>query len=438
MIAKIKRYFEIEERGSTIGREVNGGIVTLLAGIYIVMVHPMIMSYAGMDPARVFTSTAIAAGLGTLVMAFLGKLPIMLAPGMGINAFVAFTVCLGLGFHWSVAILAIFFGGLCFIVMSVTGLREKIIYAIPDTLKKAVAFGIGFFIAIIGLNNAGILNSGGGTPLAINAITSGGPLVAIIGLFLMFVLYAQKIPGSIFIAIIVAAIVGIPLGVTQIPEGFRFFSMPAAPYLPSDVIAGLHTVSLPQFFIVFLTLLIVEIFDTVATFAGLAEQSGLKDKNGNILNCKRALLSDAITTPIGAAFGATTVTSYIESSAGMAAGARTGFASVITGIGFLFALCFSSVFMLIPAAATAPALIFVGFLMLGALAKTELKELTVGLPVFMTVLMMVASYDISKGLAYGFVTYILTMVFSKRIKEISIPTWVLGGIFLLYIFFSPK
>lgn len=429
----IDKFFGITELGSTVPREIIGGIVTFFSMVYILAVQPGMMSAAGMDTGQVFTATAISAGVATLVMAFIGKLPIALASGLGINAFIAFSVCGAMGFTWQTAISAVFVEGIIFIVLSVTAVREKIIDGIPDTLKKAVALGIGMFIAIIGLVDAGILNTGGATPLAINSITSGAPLVAIIGLILMIALYTSKVPGGIFIAIVAATLIGIPFGVTKgIPN---IIGIPSAPYTPADIVGGLAGVNVLDFIVVFISLLFIYMFDTISTFAGIAEQGNLKDKNGRIRNVKGGLLSDAIGTVFGSLIGATTVTSYIESGTGVASGARTGLASVVTGVLFLVALVFSPLFLAIPSAAVAPALIFVGFLMLGAVTGLDFKNIEVGLPVFITMVMVPASYSISEGLAWGFVSYTLVKICNKKSKEISIPTWILTAIFLIKILF---
>jgi AGZA family xanthine/uracil permease-like MFS transporter len=365
-------------------------------------------------------------------MAFVGKVPIALACGLGINAYVAFTVCGAMGFTWQTAMAAVFVEGILFIILSLAGIREKIISAIPMELRKAVACGIGLFIAVIGLAGGGILAVGGGTPIAINPVTQGAPLVTVLGLIILIVLYVLKVPGSIFIAMIAAAIIGIPLGVTNISE-FSIFGLPAAPYMPADILQGLKTVPIIDFIVVFFSLFFVDLFDTVSTLAAVALQANLMDKNGNIVNVKGALLSDAVGTTVGALFGATTVTSYIESATGVAVGGRTGLTALVTGLLFLLALVFAPLFAIIPGAATAPALIFVGYLMLGAAAGTDLKSVEVGLPFFVTLLIIPMSYSISTGLAWGFVTYTLVKVMGKKAKDISPATWILTLLFLVKI-----
>jgi AGZA family xanthine/uracil permease-like MFS transporter len=435
MVKVLDNYFSITSRGSKVSKELIGGLITFLSMMYILALQPSVMSAAGMEASRVFTTTALTAGVATLVMAFLGKLPIALASGLGINTFIAFNLCApvengGLGFHWQMAILAVFIEGILFIVLSVTGIREKIIKGIPNTMKKAVALGIGLFIAFIGLADAGILQAPNGMPIM--GVGKLGPtaIVAIISLILMIVLYTKKVPGSIIIAIIIATLAGIPLGITTAPA-----VSVAAPYTPVDIIKGIAggSFNFMEFVAAFLSMLMIDMFDTLGTFAGLAETGNLKDEKGDIINQKQGLLSDAIGTVFGSMFGATTVTSYIESGSGIGAGARTGLASVVTGVLFLLCIPLYGIIGWIPTAAVSACLIFVGFLMLGSISNLNLHDIDIGLPTFITMLMIAGTYSISQGLAWGFVSYILVMVFSNKTKEIQLPTWVLSAIFILYL-----
>jgi AGZA family xanthine/uracil permease-like MFS transporter len=430
MAKSLDSYFEIKSRGSTVLREITAGIVTFLSMVYILAVQPGIMSAAGMDVGRVFTGTALSAGIATLIMAFIGRIPIALASGLGINAYIAFTVCGMMGYKWETALTAVLIEGLLFILLTITGLRELVVKAIPDVLKKATSVGIGMFIAVVGLKNADILVTGGGTPMGINAVTSGPQLVAALGLVILIILYALKVPGAVFIAIIASTIISIPLGVVSIPDGFSLLSKPPAPYFFDFDFTNILTI---DFVVIFFSLLFVDFFDTISTLAGIAHQGNLLDKDGNIINCKEALLSDAIGTTLGSIFGATTVTSYIESATGVSSGGRTGFASVITGILFLVALFLSPLFLLIPGAATAPPLIFTGVLMLGSVTGLNFREIDVSLPVFITILMIPMSYSISTGLAWGFLSYTVVKLFMGKLKEISITTLVLSLIFLAKI-----
>ena len=426
-------YFSISQRGSRLSTEIIAGIVTFASMVYILAVQPNIMSAAGMDPSAVFTATAISAGFATILMGIYGRIPIALASGLGINAFIAFTICGTMGFPWQVALAVVFVEGLIFLIISLLKIREKIVDAIPETVKKAVGLGIGLFIAVVGLESAGMLSVGGGTPIALHSITSGTPLVAVMGLIILIVLYALKVPGSIFIAILATTIIGIPFHVTAIPEGFKFFSFASAPYTPFDIIAGLEAVNPIQFLTVMIALLFVDIFDTVATLISVAHQSNLMTKDGKIVNVREAMITDAIGTMFGSLVGAITVTAYIESSTGVAVGGKTGIASVVTGLLFFVSLIFAPLFLLVPGAATAPALIFVGFLMLGTISQIDLKNIEIGLPIFITMLILPFSYSIGTGLAWGFISYVLVKCAMRKFKEINLTTWILTIIFLIKI-----
>ncbi len=353
--------FKIKERGSTVSREIVAGITTFLAMAYILAVNPDILSQSGMNKGSVFTATAVSAAIATLVMAFVANLPVALAPGLGLNAFFTYSVVLGMGCSWQFALTAVLLEGILFIILSLVGVREAIIKSIPASLKKAVSVGIGLFICIIGLSNAGIVGTDTGTTIGFENLnlSHASALVAVIGLIITIVLFILKVPGAILIGIALTTIVGIPFGVTKVPEGFTPFSTPEAPHL--FAFEWQNVLSL-KFLVVFFTFLFTDMFDTIGTLMGVAEQGNLKDKEGNILNAKGALLSDAIGTVAGACLGTSTVTSFVESSSGVAAGGRTGLTSVVTAGFFVLSLFLSPLFGLIPSAATAPALIFVGYL----------------------------------------------------------------------------
>ena len=393
----MEKLFKLQERQTTISKEIIGGITTFLAMAYILAVNPSILSGSGMEWGPVFTATAIAAGIATLVMAFVANLPVALAPGLGLNAFFTYTVVLGMGCSWQLALTAVFIEGLLFVILSLCGVREAIIRSIPEGLKKAVAVGIGLFIAIIGLVNAGICTTDTGTTIGfVNFnMQHATAIVAILGLIITIVLYTLKVPGAILIGIIITTIIGIPFGVTTIPEDFKPFSLPSKPYLFAFDFKGIAISSvtgkfsfavLGQFFVIFFTFLFTDLFDTIGTLLGVAEQGNLKDENGEVLNVKGALLSDAIGTVAGAALGTSTVTSFVESSSGVAAGARTGLASLVTGILFLLSLFLSPLFFLIPSAATAPALIFVGYLMMKSVVDIQFDDPTEGIPAYLRLL----------------------------------------------------
>jgi AGZA family xanthine/uracil permease-like MFS transporter len=322
-----------------------------------------------------------------------------------------------------------------FIVLSFFGVREAIIKSIPASMKKAVAVGIGLFICLIGLSNAGIAASDTGTIIGFNNfnLEHSAAIVAILGLVITIVLYVLKVPGAILIGIAITTIIGIPFGVTSIPEGWKPFSLPEKPFLFKFEWGGVLSV---KFFVIFFTFLFTDIFDTIGTLVGVTEQGGLVDEEGNIPKVKGALLADAIGTVAGACLGTSTVTSFVESSSGVAAGGRTGLASVVTSIMFVLALFFTPLFALVPSAATAPALIFVGFLMMKSVTSIDFEDVTEGIPAFITIMVMPFAYSISKGIAFGMISYVIAKVAGKKTKEIPLVTWILAVVFLFDIVFE--
>ena len=433
----MEKLFKLKERGTTVSKEIIAGITTFLAMAYILAVNPGMLGSIGngMTFGSVFTATAIASAVATLVMAFWANLPVALAPGMGLNAFFTYTVCFGMGCSWQLALTAVFVEGIIFIVLSIFGIREKIINAIPSGMKKAVAVGIGLFIALIGLANAGIVSSDTGTIIGfVNFnMSSKTAIVAMLGLVITIVLYLLKVPGAILLAIIATTIIGIPFGVTTIPAGWKPFSLPAAPLFCKFEWASVLSV---KFFVIMFTFLFTDLFDTIGTLMGVTQQANLVDKDGNIPNAKAALMSDSIGTVVGACLGTSTVTSFVESSSGVAAGGRTGLTSVTTGVLFLLALFMTPVFALIPSAATAPALIFVGFLMLQQVVDIDFKDPTEGIPAFITIMVMPFSYSISKGIAFGMIAYVIAKCAGKKVKDIPVATWILAVIFIADIIFE--
>jgi len=368
-------------------------------------------------------------------MAFCANLPVALAPGLGLNAFFTYSVVLGMGCSPAFALTAVLLEGVLFILLSVFGIREAIIKSIPLNLRKAVAVGIGLFITLIGLVNAGIVAGDTGTLVGfVNFdMKHACAIVAMLGLVITIILYTFKVPGSILVGIIITTIIGIPFGVTSIPKDFAPVSTPAAPNLFMFEWGGVLTV---KFFIVFFTFLFTDLFDTIGTLLGVAEQANLKDKEGNVVNAKGALLADAVGTVVGACLGTSTVTSFVESSSGVAAGARTGLASVVTALLFLVALFLSPLFALIPAAATAPALIFVGFLMMRSVMGIDFTDISEGIPAFITIIAMPFSYSISKGITFGIISYVLCKVVAGKSKQIPLVTWILAIVFLFDIIFE--
>lgn len=431
----MEKFFKLRERGSTVHREVFGGITTFLAMAYILALNPGILKDCGMSQGAVFTATAVSAGIATLVMAFCANLPVALAPGLGLNAFFTYTVVMQMGCSWQFALTAVFLEGLLFVILSLFGIREAIVKSIPVSMRKAIAVGIGLFVTLIGLSNAGIVRQASGTLIEfVNLSTSNpGPLVAIIGLIIIIVLNILKVPGAILLGVILTTIISIPFGITSIPKNFSPVSVPAAPYFFQFEFS--HVLTL-KFFVVFFTFLFTDMFDTIGTLLGVAEQANLKDKDGNIVNVKGALLSDAVGTMVGACLGTSTVTSFVESTSGVATGARTGLASVVTGVLFFLALFLSPLFALVPSVATAPALIFVGYLMMKSIAKIEFSDPTEGIPAFIAIISMPFAYSISKGISWGIIAYVICKVAGGKAKQVSIVTWILALIFIADIIFE--
>ncbi|MDR0554507.1 MAG: NCS2 family permease [Treponema sp.] len=429
----MEKLFKLKEHNTTFQREVLAGLTTFLTMAYILAVNPGMLSETGMGWGGVFTATALSAALATLVMAFAANLPIALAPGMGLNAFFTYTVVLGMGYAWQLALTAVLLEGVLFIMLSLLNVREAIIKAIPANLKKAVAVGIGLFIALIGFTNAGVVVNSGGTIIGLGDISSGSALLALIGLVITIVLYANKAPGSILLGILITTIVGIPLGVTKLPENFSPVSLPEAPLFWRFDFSQILSFN---FFTVFFTFLFVDIFDTVGTLVGVTTQGGLISKKGEIPRVKQALLADAIGTVGGAVLGTSTVTCYVESSAGVAAGGRTGLTALSSAVLFIAALFLSPVFLLIPSAATAPALIVVGFLMMRPVTGIDFSDPTEGIPAFLAMVMMPFAYSVAEGIVYGVLSYVILKALTGKFKDITVVAWILFAVFVLRFFIS--
>ncbi|HPE88149.1 MAG TPA: NCS2 family permease [Spirochaetales bacterium] len=424
----MEQLFKLKQHGTTVRTEVMAGITTFMTMAYILAVNPGILSATGMPAGGVFTATALASMIATLLMAFMANLPIALAPGMGLNAFFAFTVVLTMGYSWQLALTAVFVEGIIFILMSFFNIREAIVKSIPQNIKNAVSVGIGLFIAFIGLQNAGIIANNDATLVSLGDITHGAPLVAVIGLVVSGVLLAFKVKGALLIGIVATTIIGIPFGVTSIPKGWSPVSAPAAPIFMAFDFSQIFTL---DFFVVLFTFLFVDIFDTIGTLVGVTTQAGIIGKNGEIPKVKQALLADAIGTVAGAALGTSTVTSYVESASGVAEGGRTGLTSLTTGLLFGLALFLSPLFLLVPSAATAPALILVGLFMLSPVKDIDLGDFTEAIPAFLTIIMMPLAYSIAEGLVFGILSYIFLKAITGKFKDISIVTWIVGAFFIL-------
>jgi AGZA family xanthine/uracil permease-like MFS transporter len=433
----VEKLFKLQENGTTVRKEIVAGLTTFLTMAYILAINPGMLGSIGdgMSFGAVFTATAVASAFATLVMALMANLPVALAPGMGLNAFFTYTVVMGMGYSWRLALTAVFIQGLVFIVLAFfNNVREAIVKAIPANLKKAIAVGIGLFIALIGFANAHIVVGGETTIVGLGNLGQPAPLLAIIGLVIILVLYSLKVPGAILIGILMTTIIGIPMGVTMPYEGWdnwKPFSLPASPLFFQFEFHGIFTF---KFLIIMFTFLFVNVFDSIGTLTGVTTQAGLADKDGNIPRTKQALLSNAIGTAAGAGLGTSTVTCYVESSAGVSSGGRTGLTSFTTAILFLAALFLSPLFGLIPGAAIAPALIMVGFLMMQPVTSINFHEPTEGIPAFLTIIIMPFAYSIADGIVYGIIAYVILKAVTHKFKEISVVTWALFVIFILRFF----
>lgn len=429
----MKRYFGFEEHGTSYRQEIIAGITTFLAMAYILFVNPLILSDAGMDSGAVFTATALAAAIGTLVMGVVAKYPIALAPGMGLNAFFAYGVVLGMGIPWETALFGVFISGIIFIIITVTKLREVIINAIPAELKYAAAAGIGLFIAFIGLQNAEIIVADPVVVVALGNLASGAPLLAIFGVVITTIFMVIGFKGGIFYGMLITAVVGVFTGVAPMPEGV----IGAIPSLEPTFMAA-FSIDFSEAFtggllVVILTFLFVDFFDTAGTLYAVANQAGFV-KDNKLPRAGKALLADSSATVIGALLGTSTTTAYIESSAGVAAGGRTGFSSVTTAFMFVLALFFSPLlvtFMMAPSV-TAPALIIVGILMASSLSRIDWNKFEIAVPAFLTILLMPLTYSIATGIAMGFIMYPVTMVAKGKAKEVHPIMYVLLVVFILY------
>lgn len=427
------RYFGFKEHGTSYRQEIVAGVTTFLAMAYILFVNPLILSDAGMDSGAVFTATALAAAIGTLIMGVLAKYPIALAPGMGLNAFFAYGVVLGMGIPWETALFGVFISGLIFILITVTKIRETIINAIPAELKYAAAAGIGLFIAFIGLKNAGIIVESQATLVELGHITSGAPLLAVFGVVITVIFMVRGFKGGIFYGMLITAVVGIFTGIAPMPNGI----IGAIPSL-DPTFGELFRIDFSEVFtvgliVVILTFLFVDFFDTAGTLYAVANQAGFV-KDNKLPRADKALLADSSATSIGAILGTSTTTAYIESSAGVAAGGRTGFTSVVTAVMFVLALFFSPLlvtFMNAPSV-TAPALIIVGILMASSLSLIDWKKFEIAVPAFLTVLAMPLTFSIATGIAMGFIMYPITMVAKGRAKEVHPIMYVLFFVFIAY------
>lgn len=430
----LQKLFGFDPAKHNVKTEIMAGITTFLTMAYILAVNPSIFSNLasmGMDTNAVFTATALAAIVGTLIMSLYAKKPFGLAPGMGLNAFFVFTVCLTMGYPWQFALTAILIEGFLFVVLTLTKIRTLIVDAIPTTLKRAIGGGIGLFIAFIGLKNAGIIVENSATFVSIGKLTEGSALLGVIGIVITSVLTVKKVPGSLLLGILITAIIGIPMGLAH------FTGLVDVPPSVDPLFCKFefHNIFTIDMLVVVFTFLFIDMFDTMGTLVGVCTKAGMMRPDGKIPGLNKAFMADAIATMTGACLGASTTTTYVESAAGVAQGGRTGLTSFATAVCFIIALFFAPLFLSIPAAATTPVLVIVGLFMLSPIKDIDLEDYAESIPAFITIIMMPLTYSISDGILCGLISYVAINALCGNFKKINITMWVLAILFVMkYIF----
>ena len=428
----LKKLFGFDPAETTIKKEIVAGITTFLTMSYILAVNPSMFGLLdGMPQGAVFTTTALAAIVGCVAMAFIGKLPFGLAPGMGLNAFFVFSVCMGMGYTWQFALTAVLIEGFIFIVLTLTNVREAIVNAIPLSLRNAIGAGIGLFIAFIGLNSSGVVVNDNATLVALGDITSGSALLAVIGIILTGFLYARNVPGAILIGVLATMVIGIFMGVTEF-KGVLSQPESIAPIFCQFEFDKVFTLDM---LVVVFTFLFIDMFDTVGTLVGVCTKANMVDEKGKIKRLNQAFMADSIATTAGAILGTSTTTTYVESAAGVAQGGRSGLTAMVVAVCFAISLFFSPLFLSIPAAATAPALVIVGLLMLEPITRIPFNDFSESIPAFICIIMMPLTYSISNGILLGMITYVLMNIICGNFKKITPTMYILAVLFVLkYIF----
>ena len=425
----LERQFKLEENNTDVQTEIMAGITSFMTMGYILSVNPNMLAETGMDWGGVFTATAVSAIIATLIMAFYANYPFVLAPGMGLNAFFTYTVVAQMGKSWQFALTAVFLEGIVFIILSLFSVREAIFDAIPMNLKKAVSVGIGLFITLIGLSSANMIVGDGGTILALGNVLSREVVLALIGLLITGVLLAKDVKGALLIGIVTTTLIGLPMGVTPIPEGI--IKMPPSVKHVAFQFEWKEIFTFEMLITVF-TFLFVDVFDTVGTLIGVASKADMLDEDGRLPNVKQALMADAVGTVSGACLGTSTVTTFVESASGVADGGRTGLTALSAAVMFALALFFSPIFSIIPSSATAPALIYVGLFMITAIKEIDLEDdYTEAIPAFLTIVMMPFAYSIAEGIVFGMVSYVLLKVLAGKREDVSGVMYVLAIVFIL-------
>ena len=427
----LERMFKLKENNTSVRTEIIAGFTTFFAMSYIIFVNPDMLKITGMDFASVMIATCVASAIGSFLTAFIANIPFAQAPGMGLNALFTFTLCQGMGYTWNQALAIVFISGVIFLIITISPLRSRIIEAIPKSLKSAIAAGIGLFIAFIGMLNSGLVVVNGASNVTdLGSFSDGSVLLVVIGLIITGVLMAWKVKGSIFIGIIATTIIGIPLGVTDIPTTITYSNFSLAPtFLQLDF--NLLSAGILPLLTAIITLTMVDMFDTVGTLVGTANASGMADENGNFKRGDKALVADALATCAGALVGTSTVSTYMESSTGIKEGGRTGLTSVVVGLLFLAAILLGPIALMIPCAATAPALIIVGVSMMSAIKNIDWHDFEIALPCFLTIAVMPFAYSISDGIGFGFIAYTIIKVCRGKAKEVPLLMYAISILFIL-------
>lgn len=426
----LEKLFGFDKNVTRVRTEILAGITTFLTMAYILAVNPNILSATGMDKGALFTTTVVASAFATLLMAFYAKLPFGLAPGMGLNAFFAYTVCLTMGYTWQFALTAVLIEGIIFILLTVTNLREKIVDAIPVTLKNAIGAGIGLFISFIGLQNAGIIVNNDATLISMGNITSGSALLGMIGLVVTSLLLVKKVRGALLFGILITTLIGIPMGIT------KFDGIISTPPSIEPIFWQFewHNIFTKEMIVVVFTFLFVDMFDTIGTLVGVTTKAGMMDKNGKIPHLKQAFMVDAIGTTAGAMLGTSTITTFVESASGVGEGGRSGLTSFVTAVCFLLSLFLAPFFLSVPGAATAPVLILVGLMMMSSVLKVNISDYSEAIPAFICIIFMPLAYSISDGIVLGMISYVLINLLSGNYRKLSIGMYILAAIFVLKFF----
>lgn len=426
----LEKFFRLKENKTSVRTEILAGITTFMTMAYILAVNPAILGDAHMDKGAVFTATALSAAVATLVMALVARLPFALAPGMGLNAFFAYSVVLTMGYSWQFALTAVFLEGIVFLLLTAFNIREMIIKAIPENIRYSISVGIGLFIAFIGMKNSGIIVDSSATFVTLGYVNQPTVLLALLGVVITGALLKFRIRGALLIGVLIVTVLGIPFGVTLLPEGLKFVQTPPSlsPIFFQFEFENIFTMDM---LVVLFTFLFVDMFDTVGTLIGVATKADMIDEKGNIPRVKQALFADAVGTFFGAILGTSTVTTYVESASGVAEGGRSGLTAFTVAILFGLSLVFAPVFLMIPSAALSPVLIIVGLFMLSPVKKLNLDDFTEAIPAFLTIILMPLTYSIANGIIFGLLSYVILKMITGKFKDLSLLMYILAILFVI-------